>query len=210
MTVTIEPIFNIRGLKHQDIFDEYCAGKFQTAKLHNADTRLMSCDSEDEDAGKIVNQLITKSNRPMTILMSEKVVCRDVNGKPLQPGRCDWCRDIIQGAPIGIPVKSRYDVVEKITHYTCVKKAGHFECAARLLDRFGKTGIFLNSSQLLNTMFDTCYPGEKLELADDDSLHENWGGPLSSAEFHCKNHRYHPTNSIRIIHGALQYIKETI
>lgn len=170
----------------------------------------MSCGSEDEDAGKIINQLITKSNRPMTILMSEKVVCRDADGNPLQSGRCDWCRDIIQGASIGIPVKSRYDVVEKITYYTCVKKAGHFECAARLLDRFGKTGIYLNSSQLLNAMFDTCYPCEKLELANDDVLHENWGGPLTSVEFHSKNHHFHPTSSIRIVHSALQYIKETI
>lgn len=203
-SITYDPVFTIRGVTHREMFDSYSSGNFSEISLGRTLVQLEDNPIEDTD----VKHLKTKKNHTMTIIMAEKTPCYDENGQPIEPGRCDWCRDIILGTPFGVPVRSKYDPTTKKTMYTCIGKVGHFECAKGLLSRYGNTGIFLNSSQLLNALFELNYPGETLGEVTDFKLHENWGGRLSSEEFHSHKYVYRPTDSCCIQYASLQYIRE--
>lgn len=208
------PTFLLRGISHDEIWKEYCQGYFcQITKINGSQINMVgsNLDSGRSDPDSISN-IKTRSNHTMTVLMTGATQVKDINGNNLKPGGlCKWTREKIIGIPVGIPISTRYDPSKNIITYIVVKEFVNFECAFaylnRILKKNGDSGIYANSSVLLRNWFKSCYPNDKLEEAQDFELHENWGGPMNSYEFHNNPHEYFNVSNIKVIPAQLQYME---
>jgi|SRR6056297_564006 len=198
-SITINAKFQLKGVNVEDVKTKYCDGEYKSL---NSIQKIDSFDTEPMQSSKSRKE--DKNDHSLTVLMAEKIKIVN-NGKTIT--RCDYCRDEIKGVNIGLPVKSSYDPVSKITTFTCTGSTGHFECSKAMIRKYKNSIMYENSENLLYVMFNICYPNSEMKLCREWYLHENWGGVLTSEEFHSSDHVYYDTGMFKIEQGVNRYIE---
>lgn len=209
-----DPTFLFRKIKHQDIVKNNIEGKYRNLNHINVNGNLNIVTNTRPTLDEELVEKIKKngSNHIMTILQSAKtrIIKFDDDDDDNDIMECDFCRDIIPGNSVGIPIDDYKDEITDEYIYVEIYNHCTFECALSNLKILMKTDpsrFKTKTYRSLMAKFKKSYPNDELHEANPKRLHKNFKGPLDSPGFH-KNHYYKKLPNSRILLAVDQYIEE--
>ena len=224
--IHVSESFTIRKIDAKEISARYLKGEYNTrslpdTKIRAANGRVKLGKDIGKDANSEVYRFVDKANNNLSILTTNHALYKYVsdlqNGKSAEEPllRCKYCKRGNLKHPVGLPINmsiaENNDVFFTVIDSFCV-----FNCMFSFLKRknceirYYKGPLYMNSEQLLYSMYYRIYPdrvGESIkEKPEWDLLREN-GGPLTDEEFDFGASEYIPIPSVISLPAKKQYLK---
>lgn len=221
MSGVVNPSFTLFGVYFPDIIRKYSEGYFSQLREHDSisivSSTLKVAPKMTEDRSQGLYSTKNKyGNTVITALGSYKNVenfQRDGQTMPTG-GRCDFCKDDIEGIITGIPIDfecKAFLVNDSTLHKSVFWNQGRCctdECAWACVKRdkiYGPGGKYSNAeSYLLRRHLLT--HGTDLVCRDDLCLRQKEGGPLTDEQWKSTNSAYRPNGHVIQIPVMEEYI----
>jgi hypothetical protein len=177
--------FLLRGIDPYELINSYYNGQFSSAQIPDSKTklseafinpnRILGVNSDSECykfSDKIgTSQTIITTNHDRFLWF--KNGCKEI----MPISFCQKCQKQIVGTPTGIPIKMEYDSMVSRTIYHVEDTFCTFECCLlalrqyKLRHRFYKDPNYMNSEQMLYTLYKQVYPNEPFLKQDSINRH---------------------------------------